>query len=138
MARYWDDFKVFDAVTEKYLPDIGQGDTMASQIATAVCKLVYKWYNDGDVYDNTVLDGWANDLSSYANWLAEYTGAAGILEQIFTAYSGDDYEDILWQLCTYLLDADEMEKRNMIPAMGSVYRCDGKFRFVEDDEEEWW
>lgn len=36
MARNWDDFKVFDAVTEKYLPDIGQGETMASQIAHGI------------------------------------------------------------------------------------------------------
>ena len=46
---------------------------MASQLVTAVNKLVYKWYNDGDVYDNIhSLDNWANDLSSYANWPYKY------------------------------------------------------------------
>ena len=46
---------------------------MATQICTALNKLVYKWCNDGDVYDNTYgLDGWANNLSSYANWIYKY------------------------------------------------------------------
>lgn len=137
MARYWDDFNRFDGVINKYMPDMGQGGTMASQTATAVCKLVYKWFNDGDVYDNTNLDGWCNDISSYANWLAKYTGAAGILEQIFKAWGGDDYEDILWQLCTVLLTAENMEKLEKMPAQGSIYKCDGMFRFEEPEEEEW-
>ena len=44
-----------------------------AQAVTAVSKLVYKWFNDGDVYDNRfALPGWANDLSSYANWIEKY------------------------------------------------------------------
>ena len=60
----------FKAINSEYLPARGEGETKATQIVTAVNKLVYKWYNDGDVFDNTgALSGWANDLSSYANWL---------------------------------------------------------------------
>ena len=69
----WDYFDKFEPIINKYMPDRGEGETMASQIVTAVNKLVYKWYNDGDVYDNTyILEGWANDLSDYANWLYKY------------------------------------------------------------------
>ena len=70
----WDYYNKFKDINEKYLPDEGEGDTLASQIVTAINKLVYKWYNDGDVFDNvnSGLQGWANDLSSYANWLDKY------------------------------------------------------------------
>ena len=55
---------------EKYLPPRGDGDNQATQAVTALCKLTYKWFNDGDVYDNHYyLQGWANDISGSANWL---------------------------------------------------------------------
>lgn len=64
----WSYFRRFDEIIDKYLPASGEGENMASQIVTAVNKLIYKWYNDGDVYDNTgYLEGWANDISDYAN-----------------------------------------------------------------------
>lgn len=54
----------------KYLPNRGDGDSRGTQAATAISKLVYKWFNDGDVFDNTFgLEGWANDISGSANWL---------------------------------------------------------------------
>lgn len=69
----WSYFNKFDRANDEYLPSTGEGDTMATQVCTAVTKLVYKWYNDGDVFDNSYgLEGWANDLSSYANWLYKY------------------------------------------------------------------
>ena len=42
-----------DELLDKYLPDEGEGKTMATQAVTAMCKIVYRWYNDGDVFDNT-------------------------------------------------------------------------------------
>jgi hypothetical protein len=86
------DKKEFDEIDEKYLPASGEGENMASQIVLAVNKLVYKWYNDGDVYDNTYgLEGWANDLSDYANWLWRYADA-DVLMDIEKARNDSDYE----------------------------------------------
>ena len=69
----WSAFDEFDGICDQYLPSRGEGDTMASQIVTAINKLIYKWFNDGDVYDNSYfIQGWCNDISSYANWLYEY------------------------------------------------------------------
>ena len=45
----WGYFNKFEDTIDKYMPSSGEGETMASQIATAINKLVYKWYNDGDV-----------------------------------------------------------------------------------------
>ena len=130
----------FEVVNGRFLPDMGEGENKATQIVTAVNKLVYKWYNDGDVYDNTgALTGWANDLSSYANWLRKYTGAAGILDSIYDCYNDGDYYDLLKDLAEYLLDMEDLEHAEKEPKVGSIYDCDGPFRFeeYEDDEEDW-
>lgn len=137
----WEYYDGFERQMSEYLPDRGQGETMATQITTAVTKLVYKWYNDGDVFDNTgFLQGWANDLSSYANWLSEYAGAKDILDGVYDANS-DGYEELLRELTDRLLDIEYLEKMNKVPAKGDIYNCEGDYRFVEEEEEEeeeWW
>ena len=140
MAVNWDYFDRFEKVTSNYLPNYGEGDTIASQAVTAVMKLVYKWYNDGDVFDNTkYLEGWANDLSSYANWLYNHTDRAKMLENIFVISTGSEYEDLLKELADSILDESWLSTQNK-PKEGSIYQCNGKFKFVEygfDDEEEY-
>lgn len=140
--KNWSDFDKFDAVIEKYMPRIGQGETKASQVCTAVNKLVYKWFNDGDVFDNTFyLEGWFNDLSDYANWLDRYTDFGDILRRIATCDDEDDYTDLLYDLCVAALDEDYLMGLSMIQKEGDIYNCAGDFRFVEDqddeEEEEW-
>ena len=125
---------------------MGEGETRATQIVTAVTKLVYKFYNDGDVFDNTYyLEGWANDLSSYANWLYENTDAKRILDRIEFACTEDDYTDLLADLADKLLDDEYLENMDKFMKVGSIYKCDGKFKFTENyddeceyDEEEIW
>lgn len=128
------------SINEKYLPDSGEGDNLASQIVTCVNKLIYKWYNDGDVYDNTHgLQGWANDLSSYANWLYKYTPAKELLEEIYTINSESEYEDLLQDIYNMLMDErwlDEQAEADAAP--DSIYTCKGPFKFVEyQDEDEY-
>lgn len=133
----WGYFNQYEEITDKYLPSRGEGDTMATQIVTAVCKLVYKFYNDGDVYDNTYyMYGWGNDLSSYANWLAKYTGAGKALEEIFNCHTEDEYTEILAALATELLDEAYLEDMNTKAAAGSIYDCDGDYRFEDYDDND--
>lgn len=133
----WDYFNKFDAITDKYLPARGEGQNKASQTVTAVCKLVYKWYNDGDVFDNTAyMEGWENDLSSYANWLAKYAGVKDILDRIYDCYNDEQYEDILIDLADILLDERELEYQSAQPMVGSIYDCEGDYRFEEREDEE--
>ena len=142
---YYDKVEI-EAINGKYLPASGEGETMATQIVTAVNKLVYKWYNDGDVYDNTgYMTGWANDLSSYANWLRKYTGAANVLDRIHECYTDSDYEDLLKALADQLLDDEDLEGWAKLEKIDSIYEAEGPYRFEErwgeddeeDDEEEW-
>ena len=61
--KSWSEFERFEPVIDRFMPLSGEGETVASQVCTAVNKLVYKWYNDGDVFDNSYeLEGWCNDL----------------------------------------------------------------------------
>lgn len=140
--KNWSDFDRFEAAINKYMPRMGQGETKASQVCTAVNKLVYKWFNDGDVFDNTFyLEGWCNDLSDYANWLDRYTDFGDILHEIETCDDEVDYTDLLYDLCVAALDEDYLKGLSMIQKEGDIYNCAGDFRFVEDqddDEEEEW
>lgn len=141
----WNYFDKFEKIIDKYMESQGEGENKASQVVTAVNKLIYKWYNDGDVYDNTCyLTGWANDLSSYANWLAKYTNenVDAILSEVFFARNDEDYEVILKNLADYLLREDLLEEYEKEEKIGSIYECDGNFKFEEYseeyDEEEGW
>lgn len=136
----WSYFDKFGEVEDEYLPLEGEGDNFATQIVTAITKLIYKWYNDGDVYDNHyMLPGWANDLSSYANWLAKYVdGAKEILDQIENAYE-DTYSDILKELADSYMTKEFLEQASKSEKQGTIYECDGPYNFDEDywdDEEE--
>lgn len=133
----WDYFDKYEQVIDKYMPRMGEGDNQASQIVTAVNKLIYKWYNDGDVYDNTgYLSGWANDLSCYANWLYQHTIAVPVLESIAECYNDDDYEQLLKELADELLDEEWLYFMSHQPKVGSIYECDGPFKFVDECDED--
>lgn len=138
----WDYYNKFEEVNDKYLPRMGEGDTMTTQIVTAVNKLVYKWYNDGDVFDNTYgMEGWCNDLSSYANWLVKIPEIAPILYGIMGCYSNSQYEDLLKRLADLTLDEGFLERFN-IPKKDTIYKCEGPFKFEEyeedEEEDEYW
>lgn len=135
---YYND-ESFKRASDMYLPISGEGDTKATQLVTAISKLIYKWYNDGDVYDNTngILEGWCNDLSSYANWIREYIpGSARILDGVYDCYNGSEYEDLLRDLADEYLDLEDLEILNQEPKVDSIYSCDGPFEFNEFNEDE--
>ena len=109
---------------------------MASQAMVALNKLVYKYYNDGDVYDNRYrLKGWANDISSYANWLYEYIPeTAKILNNVRRVQDESGYEDLLKDLTEVICDDQLLADLAVEPKTGSVYNCNGPFEFIEDNE----
>lgn len=137
----WGYYDKFNAINDKYLPAMGEGENMATQLVTAINKLVYKWYNDGDVYDNTfALQGWANDLSSYANWIYKhFNESKGTLNKIETAIHDRDYEFILKDLADNFLDEKLLAELSQKEKTSSIYECTGKFKFVyyEDEEDDY-
>ena len=138
----WEQFDKFENIVKKYMPDTGEGETKASQIVTAVNKLIYKYFNDGDVFDNSYrLEGWANDLSDFANWLSEYAPRTRIiLCRIKDARNEEDYEQLLLDLANLTLNEDYLSQFAKEEKIGSIYDCDGEFKFCEyseEDEEDW-
>lgn len=128
---------------EKYLPSMGDGDNQATQAVTALCKLTYKWFNDGDVYDNHYyLQGWANDISGSANWLYNNIPITqSLLMEIKYIHSEKEYEELLDELENVVLKEEllaELEKKSKV---GSAYNEHGPFSFDdsidEDDEDEY-
>lgn len=142
MAVNWNYYNKYENLIDKYMPMRGEGETKASQIVTAVNKLIYKWYNDGDVFDNTYnLRGWANDLSSYANWLYNNTDTKDILLFIRDCISESDYEDLIKNLADTLFDEEFLKEQDKIEKVGSIYECNGFFEFNEnydDDEDDYY
>lgn len=144
MAVDWGYYDKFDKLSDKYLPVRGEGETKATQIVTAVNKLVYKWYNDGDVFDNTYhLEGWWNDLSSYANWLYKHTNVEvqNILDKISSCLWNEEYEDLLKELTDTLFNEEYLLIQNKLEKECSIYTCEGKFKFEElqdDDEDDYY
>lgn len=136
----WDSFDTEDtnAIEEKYLPARGEGATMASQAVTAATKLIYKYFNDGDVFDNNhYLEGWANDISSHANWLEKHIEGAGeILSRIEEVETEDGYvEEILYPLYKLIFHKGLLEELEKSPAEDSVYDCGGPYSFNEEEDE---
>lgn len=123
---------------EAWMPEEGEGENMAEQIVTAVNKIIYRWYNDGDVFDNTGhLSGWENDLSSYANWLLQNAeGTARILCGIYGCKTEHDYEALLEDLAELTLNDNYLEDYGAQTKQGSIYECAGPFKFEEEEEDD--
>ena len=132
----WSEFDQFEPICDKYLPASGEGDSMATQIVTAITKLVYKFYNDGDVFDNTyALEGWANDLSSYANWLYIFINLKE-LDEIIHITTEDEYSVLLFKIANKCMNEEYLEQYKDEPKKGSIYDCDGPFMFANNEESD--
>ena len=140
MAVDWGYYDKFEGINDKYLPYKGEGTTKAMQIVVAVNKLIYKYYNDGDVFDNTYhLEGGANDLSSYANWIYDNTKDGWkILNKIKDCYNESDYEDLLKELADTLLVEDYLAEESKEEKIDTIYEYDGKFKYEEEEEEDYY
>lgn len=123
----------FDPITNKYMPDRGEGTTIASQTVKALNRLISQFYVNGDVYDNRYgLRGWCNYVDSCANWLYAHADSETItiLDRISTARTEDDYEEILWALANHLYDEGYLKSVENLPAEGTIYKCKGPYRFI--------
>ena len=86
-----------------YLPVEWEWETMATQLATAICKIDYRWHNDGDRYDR--------QSCRYELW----TFANRIHNNVFKLKRFNDYEDnlkyLLIKWMRYLIWLDKYPKK---------------------------
>lgn len=115
----------FEDVTEEFMPSSGEGDNKLTQFLVAANRLIYKWYNDGDVFDSCNGLGWANDISGSANWLYKYSNdnkIKALLDKIYNIYSEKEYE------------------RNIIKTLRSLFRSSciyGLFQRISSSAKSW-
>lgn len=120
-----DENSSYSILTDKYLPVDGQGENKASQLVTAVNKIIYGWYNNGDT-----ISGDGNDLTSYANWIDQH-----IKEPEIRKILKDDYIDyidtcylseIILPLIKFVFREDFLEGLASQETEGDIYECNGR------------
>ena len=94
-----------DAVFHPYFVTEWEGETKASQLVTACCKIVYRYYNDGDRYDRA-----NGGLGTYS---------ARIRKNCFKLKTSDNYEEKLKHLIIRTIE--NVEKYANEPKKWSVY-----------------
>lgn len=147
MAFSWDDASKYSEVLDQYLPDTGEGDTMATQASTAFSKIGYRWFNDGDTI-------WTDECQSCADWLYQNIKGADTtikslnrqpfagMPMIDDEEDRDAYGDGLKKLLDISLNID-LKGLNEEPAVGSVFDCEGpvltameEYQLYEDDDSD--
>ena len=142
------DIEEYSKVLQKYVSASGEGDTIASQVATAVNRILGRFLNDGDTI-------WSDSLCNEADWLYENAGSevSHMIDSIngytfagsSTVERGDEgiYAEWLGKLLDYVCYSGLLENLADDPATGSIYDCFGPVTelasnelFFEDIEEE--
>ena len=57
---------------------------------------------------------------------------------VWMAESGDDYEEILYQLAEFVLEENYLEGLSRKEKRGSIYESEGLFQFIENEDDEDW
>ena len=120
-----DENSSYSILTNKYLPEDGQGENKASQLVTAANKIIYGWYNNGDT-----ISGDGNDLTSYANWIDKYIKEPEIrkiLKDDFIDYDDTYYlSEIILPLIRFVFREDFLEGLASQEIEGDIYECSGR------------
>ena len=122
---------LYSKLNKDYLPSTDEGTNLAEQLVTATNKLIYKWYNDGDV-----IAGDGNDLTNYANWIdMNFKETQSIFVKAETIYNSDD-EDylnlVLIPLIEFVFDEDRLKELSRYECKGSIYNCGGRFEYNDN------
>ena len=144
-------FEKFNKVLDIYMPDQGEGESLASQIATAVAKIVYRWFNDGDTVSSKWMVQSGTDeggMSQFANWLyINIADSRPMFRNWLDKFDNEsvtdaEYENFLYDMCKNLLDPDFLDGYSTEPKYDSIYNASkynkaGVFAPTRDDEDEW-
>ena len=120
-----DENSSYSILTNKYLPEDGQGENKASQLVTAANKIIYGWYNNGDT-----ISGNGNDLTSYANWIDKYIKEPEIrkiLKDDYIVYNDTYYlSEVILPLIRFVFREDFLEVLASQEIEGDIYECSGR------------
>lgn len=119
---------------EKYATEYEEETCKAHQIAGAINRLYYQWYQNGSVFDYSMPFGTdCTNVSTYANWLDEYTDEAGEILSTFTqCKTGSDYDELLLKLCDVFLDEEYLSQYVNESKVDNIYTCCGRFKYLQE------
>ena len=130
----------------KYLPPKFDGDNFAMQAVTAFNRLDYKWYQNGDIYDNTnhmfYYGTECNNVAPAANWLYNHIpDTREILLRIRNISSDREYDQIIEDLADIVLVEDKLLEWEKQPKESDIYNEKSPFEIrddlLEEDEDEY-
>lgn len=125
---------------DELVPVSGKADSLAGELVRAVCRLGYRWWNDGDMVDV----GYGKETCNAAARFLGHNGDKRIAMYVqkLVEYNYDDklYEDTLGYLTTAVVDYVEENpslRSQETVDMFSYYDPEFDVEKYEDDEEDW-
>ena len=128
-----------NALFEELVPPVGKADTVAGEIIRATCRIVYRWYNDGDCiglsYGKEVLNAPARYLCAVCGVDIDY--------YIRRVLWGKDYgEEELVELQRLVLThikkhPESMTTENKLDMYGDFRHTSDTWYSEDDDDDEW-
>lgn len=134
----------FEAVTDEYMPRSGEGDNKLTQLLVAANKIIYRWYNDGDVIDSSTGLSLGDDISGSANWIDKYMPSlAKSFKNVYDSFNDDTYEKTVIipfeKTLEKYFSTEDWKKLLSEPKVGNAYRESGEYYWeFPDDEEEYY
>lgn len=132
-----------NSIFERLVPQNGKADTVAGEIARAICRIGYRWYNDGDKLGV----GYGKETCNAAGrYLLETIPDRAVQDTIIDAwgtYGDGAYESKLEkakaEVLSYLIDHPELEKQENTEDMWDYMdEYEDKDDEDEDDEDDYY
>jgi hypothetical protein len=112
-----------ESLFDKLVPASGKADTVAGEIIRAICRITYRWFNDGDYA------GYGYGMETAGSACTYLTGFDGIENHVYTLLDivddDDAYEKALLVLSNAIIDYLETHKELFDEANDEDYQdCD--------------
>ena len=128
-----------DALFDELVPMSGKAKTVAGELIRALCRISYRWYNDGDCIG---VDYGNETCNPAARYLIEYTpsnsGIPRMVNKLWgTEYDKNDIDRLAELVVDYIEDHPELKtKRNSVD-MWDLYK-DEDSDWEEEDEDDYY
>lgn len=126
----------FDELTEKYMPSSDNADTLAGELLRAANRIIYRYYNDGDMCDYGYGKETVNPAVRFL--IAEGTPAIKLIAKRFFDFADNkQYKELLQKLADVV--TEQIEKNNLTEVENTKDMWDYADPDLDkDDEEEDW
>lgn len=127
-----------DSLFHELVPREGKADTVAGEIVRAVCRLGYRFYNDGDKIG---VEYGKETCNQAARYLMNRAGenVAEIISGLWGMYFDDEYEaglaSLVEAVLAYLNENPELKKKENTEDMFDFYDAEEDVDDEEEDED---